>query len=167
MTAAKEQSIVILGIDPGIAKLGYGCVRNSKNALTYITSGVFTSSPSTAPEKRLAGLWKDLTLLYKNVRPDRVVVERLFPAPNTTLHRVNEVRGMILLLCGLQNIPVEEVSPRALKSVTTRFGGAPKLQMRRTVQRLLDMPSPPPADAADALALAILGSARHLGIAKS
>lgn len=155
--------MIILGIDPGIAKLGYGCVRHSKNTLTHVTSGVFTSSASAAPEKRLAELWEKLSLLFRDTSPDHVVIERLFPAANITVHRVSEVRGIILLLASLQNIPVEEISPRTLKAVTTRFGGAPKMQMRLTVQRLLNLPALPPADAADALALAILGNTRHLG----
>ena len=152
--------MVIFGIDPGLAKLGYGVIAYAGGDLRYLDAGVLTTPPSIPTSQRLAMLMDQLEKRCNHRKPARIVLERLFPGPHRNLGKVAEVRGVALLLAGRMNIPVLETSPRAIKTLLTRYGGAEKMQMRRTVQRILRMPELPPADAADALALAISGAGR-------
>jgi crossover junction endodeoxyribonuclease RuvC len=154
--------MVILGIDPGIAKLGYAVISREGEVFSIIDSGVFTTPPTLTTTLRLATIADHLTKLCERVRPDRIILERLIPGPHRNLGKVAEVRGVVLLIAGQRDIPVEEVFPTALKLSTTRTGAATKMQMRRTVQRLLGLPKLPPPDTADALALALLGSTRDI-----
>lgn len=154
--------MIVLGLDPGIAKFGYGAIQREGAQLSHIASGVFTTPPSLRIPERFAILWKNLTTLFEETRPERIIIERLFPHSHASLARVTEARGLALLLAGLKALPVEEVSPKTLKLSTTRSGAAGKAQVSKTIQRILGLESPPLADAADALALAILGSAFRL-----
>lgn len=150
--------MIILGIDPGLARFGYGFLRREGSALTFVNAGVITT-PATLPvTRRLAQLMREFEQLCSTAPPNRIVMERLFSPPGKNLSMVAEVRGIILLFAGKHDLPVEEVSPRALKSFIVRSGAAPKMQIRKTIQRLLALPALPSADAADALGLAILGS---------
>lgn len=152
--------MIILGIDPGLAKLGYGVITYAGGDLRYLDAGVLTTPPSLPTPQRLAMLMDRLEEHCNHRKPARIVLERLFPGPHRNLGKVAEVRGIALLLAGRRGIPVLETSPKAIKTLLTRYGSAEKMQMRRTVQRILGMPELPPADAADALALAISGAGR-------
>ena len=149
--------MLILGLDPGIAKFGYGYVLHSKGSVSFVDAGTITTSSETDSEKRLAEISTAIQNLLSQQKPDTVVIERLIPGPNRNLGRVFEARGVALSLIGLHDIPVSEESPKAVKALITRHGSATKQQMRKTVQRLLNMKELPSPDAADALALAILG----------
>ena len=149
--------MLVLGLDPGIAKFGYGYVLHDGGSVSFVEAGTITTSPETAPEKRLAEISTYLQELLSKNLPDVVVIESLIPGPNRNMGRVFEARGVALSLLGMLNLPVFEESPKTVKLLITRYGSATKQQMRKTVQRLLDMPNLPMPDAADALALAILG----------
>lgn len=151
--------MIVLGLDPGIAHFGFGVVERRGTLMKYCDAGVFTTSPKDAVPQRLVFLAGELTQLFTRYQPDRIALERLFPAPHTNFGKVGEVRGVVLLFAGQHRVPVEEISPTTLKAFTTRSGNAGKLQIRKTVQRILGLSALPLSDAADALGLAILGSA--------
>ena len=147
----------ILGLDPGIARFGYGVVTRTHGTFSYVAAGVIHTPAGDPLPLRLATIEKTLVGVIAEHDPGCAVIERLVPGPGRTLSGVAEARGVALLLLGKENIPVTEESPKAVKALTTRHGAATKMQMRKTIQRLLMMDSLPPADAADALALAVLG----------
>lgn len=154
--------MIALGVDPGIAKFGYGCVRHERGTLAYVDAGVITTSPRDPVSERLAAIAENFEAALTRLSPDVAVVERLIPAAGRNLGAVMEVRGVVLLLLTKRGIRIFEESPKTVKALTTRHGSATKAQMRKTVQRLLDIPALPPADAADALALAILAKNRWM-----
>lgn len=149
--------MIVLGLDPGIARCGYGVVRHAHGTVEHVRSGVVTTTPKDTTATRLLIIDNALSSIFKEYAPDTVVIERLIPGPNRNLGVVSEVRGVLLLLIAQAGIPYSEESPKAVKLLTTRYGSATKMQMRRTIQKLLSMDTLPAADAADALALALLG----------
>lgn len=150
--------MVILGLDPGIARLGYGVIERDKGAFRMLESGVLTTDAGEAPSRRLGVLFDALEDILDRIVIDRIALERLFAPRQANMARVSEVRGVILALAGKRGLPVEEISPTTLKALTTRSGSAQKIQMQKTVQRLLGLAVLPTPDAADALALALFAS---------
>ena len=151
--------MVILGLDPGIARLGYGVVTVEHGEERYVTCGVLeTPKGDLAP--RLAMLRDQLRDLLAIHRPHRIVVEQLFFSTNVkTAIAVSSARGVVLLTCTDAHVPIVEVSPQAVKQAVAGYGAADKHQVQRMVQALLTLPDiPKPDDAADALAIALAGS---------
>lgn len=148
--------MIILGLDPGIAKFGYGVLQKQAGKLTFEDAGVITTPANTPTSERLLALSRELREVFHKHSPERAVIERLVPGPERNLGVVAEARGVALLLLGEFSVPYTEESPKVVKSVATRHGAATKMQIRRTVQKLLGMDELPPADAADALALAMI-----------
>jgi crossover junction endodeoxyribonuclease RuvC len=149
--------VIILGIDPGTAALGYGIVDRSGGRLRAIDHGCLVTSPdSSLPERLLAihALVSDLIELHE---PAIVAVERLFFSRNAqTAIAVCQARGVILLAAAQHGRPVREATPSEVKSAVAGYGAADKGQVARMVQLVCGMPSlPTPDDAADALAVAI------------
>jgi crossover junction endodeoxyribonuclease RuvC len=149
--------VIILGIDPGTAALGYGIVDRSGGRLRAIDHGCLVTSPdSSLPERLLAihALVSDLIELHE---PAIVAVERLFFSRNAqTAIAVGQARGVILLAAAQHGRPVREATPSEVKSAVAGYGAADKGQVARMVQLVCGMPSlPTPDDAADALAVAI------------
>lgn len=152
--------MIILGIDPGIARLGYGVVEEIKQCTRAVAYGCFETKKSTPHDERLAAIHKELTRLIKKYRPDRVAVEKLFFSKNVkTALSVGEARGVIMLTCAELHVPTVEISPKEVKQALTGYGGADKQQIQRMVQLILGLKEiPKPDDAADALAIAIAGA---------
>ena len=149
--------MIILGIDPGTAALGYGIVDRSGGRLRAIDHGCLVTSPdSSLPERLLAihALVSDLIELHE---PAIVAVERLFFSRNAqTAIAVGQARGVILLAAAQHGRPVREATPSEVKSAVAGYGAADKGQVARMVQLVCGMTSlPTPDDAADALAVAI------------
>jgi len=149
--------VIILGIDPGTAALGYGIVDRSGGRLRAIDHGCLVTSPdSSLPERLLAihALVSDLIELHE---PAVVAVERLFFSRNVqTAMAVGQARGVILLAAAQHGRPVREATPSEVKSAVAGYGAADKGQVARMVQLVCGMTSlPTPDDAADALAVAI------------
>ncbi len=153
----------VLGIDPGLSRLGYGCVRRTKDGYAAAAAGVITTSPSETVPIRLASLRKDLSELLAELHPDVMVIERIFFRTNArTAMAVGQASGVALLTAVEHGCQVAEYTAAEVKLAVTGYGNATKDQVQEMVRRLakLDqMPRPP--DAADALALAIC----HLGAA--
>ena len=150
--------MIILGIDPGLATMGYG-VRNSlKGNYSVIDYGVVTTPKERTLPERLQQLEDGVKELIETYRPDNVSIEELFFSKNiTTGIPVAEARGVILLTAvKALGKEVYEYTPNQIKQAVTGYGGADKIQMQHVVQTLLRLKGVPrPDDAADALAVAI------------
>jgi crossover junction endodeoxyribonuclease RuvC len=149
--------VIILGIDPGTAALGYGVVERTGGRLRAIDHGCLATSPDLPmPERLLAihGLLDDLLSLHE---PAIVAVERLFFSRNAqTAIAVGQARGVVLLAAAQHGKPVREATPNEVKSAIAGYGAADKEQVQRMVQLVLGMAElPRPDDAADALAIAV------------
>jgi crossover junction endodeoxyribonuclease RuvC len=149
--------VIILGIDPGTAALGYGIVERNGGRLRAIDYGCLETSPDLPmPERLLAihGLVDDLIALHQ---PAIVAVERLFFSKNAqTAMGVGQARGVVLLAAAQHGAPVQEATPNEVKSAIAGYGAADKGQVQRMVQLVLGMTElPRPDDAADALAIAV------------
>ncbi len=148
--------MIVLGIDPGTAALGYGIVERSGGRLREVDHGCLTTSADLGlPERLLAihTLVDDLLALHQ---PDVIAVERLFFSKNVqTAFAVGQARGVVLLAAAQHGTPVREATPSEVKSAITGYGAAEKDQVARMVQLVLGMGElPRPDDAADALAIA-------------
>ena len=154
--------MIILGIDPGTAAMGYGVVERSGGRLRAIDHGCLVTSPDLPmPERLLAihGLLDDLLSLHE---PAIVAVERLFFSRNAqTAIAVGQARGVVLLAAAQHGKPVREATPNEVKSAIAGYGAADKEQVQRMVQLVLGMAElPRPNDAADALAIAVCAANR-------
>ena len=147
----------ILGLDPGIATVGFGIVDSESNRQKLVSCGVITTPAHTPLTSRLDQIYTDLEELIRTVHPDVMAVEELFFNTNiTTGISVAHGRGVILLCayrCGLR---IYEYTPLQVKQAVVGYGRAEKKQVMEMVKRILNLPSPPkPDDAADAVALAL------------
>ena len=147
----------ILGIDPGIATVGFGVVDSDRGKLKYVACGTVNTPAHTPLSSRLDQIYSDLEQLYEAFHPDVVSIEELFFDKNiTTGIAVAHGRGVILLSAYRHSIPVYEYTPMQVKQSVVGYGLAEKRQVIDMVRRILNMPAPPkPDDAADAVALAI------------
>jgi crossover junction endodeoxyribonuclease RuvC len=155
--------VIVLGIDPGTAALGYGIVESAKGRIREVDHGCLETSPDVPlPERLLAihGLVDELIALH---RPAVMAVERLFFSRNVqTAFGVGQARGVVLLAAAQHGVPVREATPNEVKSAIAGYGAADKDQVQRMVQLVLGMPQPPrPDDAADALAIAVWAVNTH------
>lgn len=151
-----DEAQVILGVDPGTARLGYGLVvgNDEPQALDY---GVLTTPASERMPSRLLRLYEGLSALVRSHHPDVVVIEELFFARNvTTALTVGQARGVVLLAAAQAGVPVVEYKPAEVKQAVAGYGKADKPQMQEMVRLLLNLDAiPEPDDAADALAVAL------------
>jgi len=147
----------ILGLDPGIATVGFGIIDTEKNRQKLVTCGVITTPAHTPLTSRLDQIYSDLEELICATAPDVMAIEELFFNTNiTTGISVAQGRGVILLCayrCGLQ---IYEYTPLQVKQAVVGYGRAEKKQVMDMVKRILNLPAAPkPDDAADAVALAL------------
>ena len=151
--------MLILGLDPGIATTGYGLVSQQAYQLRAEGHGVVRTASSEAVAERLVHIYREISSLIRQHRPDAVAVEKLFFNKNVqTAMSVGQARGVILLAGAQGGLPLLEYTPSAVKMAVTGHGSAPKKQVQVMVQSVLGMPEmPSPDDAADALAVAICG----------
>jgi crossover junction endodeoxyribonuclease RuvC len=149
--------VIVLGIDPGTARLGYGVVERQGSTLTMRDYGCLETTNDRPLEQRLLLIHEGLTDLIETHRPEAVGVERLFFNRNAqTAMAVGQARGVVLLTAAQHGLPVLEYGPHEVKVAVTGYGRAPKDQVQRMVQLVLSMSElPRPDDAADALAVAV------------
>ena len=152
--------MIILGIDPGVATIGFGLVRAERNRNQLLRYGVITTPPGIPLSNRLLQISNDMEELIHAFHPDEMAVEELFFTKNiTTGIAVAHGRGVILLAAEKLGVPVFEYTPMQVKQAVVGFGKAEKRQVMLMTQHLLHMKEiPKPDDAADALALAICHS---------
>jgi crossover junction endodeoxyribonuclease RuvC len=149
--------VIVLGIDPGTARLGYGVVAREGSTLQMLDYGCLETIKDRPLEQRLLLIHEGLTDLIETHRPEAMGVERLFFNKNVqTAMAVGQARGVVLLVAAQHGLPVLEYGPHEVKVAVTGYGRAPKDQVQRMVQLVLSMSElPRPDDAADALAVAI------------
>ncbi|HVM90606.1 MAG TPA: crossover junction endodeoxyribonuclease RuvC [Verrucomicrobiae bacterium] len=150
----------ILGIDPGFDRTGWGVIEDAGGKLKYVACGCIQTSAKDAFAARLQDVRDGLSELIKTHKPDAVSMEQLFFQTNaTTAMKVSMARGVAALVVADADLPLVEPTPNQVKSGTTGQGNADKKQVQQMVMRLLNLKEvPTPDDAADALAIAIVGS---------
>lgn len=147
----------ILGIDPGIARCGWGIVSSQLSVVSCQGFGCIETSANLAVEKRLELLHKEVEKIIKRYSPDTLSIEELFFNTNAkTAFVVGQARGVILLAASQAGIPVHIYTPLQVKIAVTGYGRAEKDQMGKMVKTILKLDSvPKPDDTADALAVAL------------
>ncbi len=147
----------VLGIDPGLSTLGYGIVAARGHTTRAVAAGVIRTDKDLTVEQRLAELYRDLNGLLEEHSVDEAAVEQVFVNRNLqTATSVGRASGVVLLALANRGLPVAEYSPSAVKRALTGYGKADKDQMKKVVAMRLGLAAPPsPADAADALAIAL------------
>ncbi len=154
----------VLGLDPGLSRCGYAVVESgARGACRVVALGVLTTPPSHELPDRLAELQRDLRSLFDDHQPEAVAVERvLFQVNVRTAMGVGQASGLAMAEAANRGCVVVQYSPNEVKQAVTGYGAASKRQVQEMVQTLLgltELPSPP--DAADAAALALC----HLAVA--
>ena len=147
----------ILGIDPGIAIVGFGFVDAVANKLSAVQYGCIRTDKDTPQAKRLLQVYDTVKQLIHKYNPQAVAIEKLFFHRNvTTAMPVSQARGVIIL-CAAQNcLPIAEYTPIQVKQATVGYGKAEKSQVQHMVKLLLHLHEiPKPDDVADALAVAV------------
>ena len=147
----------ILGIDPGLATIGFAILDSNRGKNHLVQCGVVTTPAHTRLSDRLLTVHTDLTELIGTYHPDVVSIEELFFNTNiTTGISVAHSRGVILLACRSAGLEIYEYTPLQVKDAVVGYGRAEKKQVMDMVRRLCDLKEPPkPDDAADAVALAL------------
>jgi crossover junction endodeoxyribonuclease RuvC len=150
-------NVVILGIDPGYGRCGWGLVEMTGNRLRGLDYGVIETSAKSSFPDRLKQLYDELQAVIKNAGPDESAIEELFFSKNAkTAINVGQARGVAVLSCCQAGLPVAEYKPVQIKMAVSGFGMAAKPQIQQMVKILLGLRTAPKMDdAADALAVAI------------
>lgn len=157
MQKFKKKSIVILGIDPGLATTGYGLIKKKGQVLEMIGYGTIETSTKLDFAQRLKKINQELKKIIKKFKPDCFAVEEIFFCKNVkTALLVGQARGVVILTCMASKKPIYEFTPLQIKQATTTYGRAEKKQIQQMIKVLLKLKTlPKPDDAADALACAI------------
>ena len=157
----KDEKIII-GIDPGYGRMGFGVILVEGNKIQLIDYGVAMTTAGDAFERRLLSLANDLHEIFEHHKPDAMAIEKLYFGTNTTTAmKVAEARGIANLMAAQAAIPVFEYTPSQIKKALTGDGKAGKSAMQKMVKQLLGLPKiPKPDDAADAIAVAITASTK-------
>jgi crossover junction endodeoxyribonuclease RuvC len=149
--------MIVIGIDPGLATVGFGVIRTEKNNITPVSYGAIRTSAEKQTPQRLLEIYTEVNELFGKYEPSAVAVEKLFFNKNVTnAMSVSEARGVIVLAAEQNHIPVFEYTPNEVKQAITGSGRADKKQMQEMIKRLLNLDEiPRPDDAADGLSIAL------------
>ncbi len=149
--------MIILGIDPGLAIVGWGVVEYKGSKFTTLGYGSIETLAHTPTEDRLLLIYKGMKQLIETYHPDQMAIEELFFNTNiTTGIRVAEARGVILMCARENGVKIFEYTPLQVKQAVVGYGRAEKKQVITMVTTLLGLSKPPkPDDTADALAIAV------------
>ena len=147
----------ILGLDPGIATIGFGLIESDRGAMRMLQYGAVTTEAGLPLATRLVQIEDDMRALIQQLRPDEIAIEELFFSKNiTTGIAVAHGRGVILCTAERLGVPIYEYTPMQVKQAVVGYGLADKKQVMDMTKRLLKLKAVPrPDDAADALAIAI------------
>ncbi len=156
--------MIILGIDPGLAIVGFGVIEKGKYKSEVIDYGVIRTPKEDTLPVRLEKIYKGMCELINKYKPEHVALEELFFNTNsTTAIAVAEARGVILLACIHNNLKLFEYTPLQIKQALTSNGRADKQQVQFMVKAILKLQAiPKPDDAADGLAVALCHSQTNL-----
>lgn len=147
----------ILGIDPGMAIVGYSLLEYKNDNCTLISSGSIQTKKEERESARLLEIYEDMITIVENLKPDVAAIEKLFFVHNqTTVMPVAHARGVILTVLEKYNIPIFEYTPMEVKKVLTGFGRADKHEVEQMVKLTLQTDTLPKLDdTVDSIAIAI------------
>jgi len=159
--------MIILGVDPGTATMGYGILEKTGNRFRALAYGALETPKTMPTHERLRELYRGVCALCESYQPDALATEQLlFQTNRRTAIAVARAAGVALLAAAEQGIEWREYTPLQVKQAVTGYGGADKKQVQTMVQRLLGLETlPKPDDAADALAIAIC-HAHHAALSR-
>ena len=150
--------MIILGIDPGLAIVGYGLILKDNNQTKMLDCGIIKTSKEQSEGERMVEIAEDLKEIIHKWKPDLAVVEKFFFYKSSTTISVVQARGVLLMTLARFKIPIMEFPPMQIKLAVTGSGHATKDEVLESVVRELNLSTPPrPDDAADALAIALTG----------
>ena len=148
----------ILGIDPGLARVGYGVVEANQNQKKMLDCGIIRTDANQIEGARMVEIARDLRQLIRLWKPKLAVVEKFFFYRSSTTISVVQARGVVIMTLARFHIPILEFPPMQIKLAVAGSGHANKNDVLDAVMRELDLEFPPrPDDAADALAIALTG----------
>lgn len=149
--------MVILGIDPGYAIVGWGVIEYAHSKFKVLGYGAITTEASTEFPQRLQIIYNDMCYLFEKYKPDAMSMEKLFYNSNQkTVIDVAQARGVITLAAQMYQKDIFEYTPLQVKQSVTGYGRAEKKQVMEMTKNILSLPKvPKPDDTADALAMAI------------
>lgn len=153
----------ILGLDPGLAILGFGAIICEKNqtqqqndSVNLLDFGVISTPANMEVGKRLCTLYDDLHTLIEQVKPNLVAIEKFFFYRMSNTILIAQARGVIMLVLAQHKLPIVEFAPTQIKQILTGYGQAEKYEVQQAVAHELNLDYiPRPDDAADALAVAL------------
>lgn len=146
----------ILGIDPGSQNTGYGVIVKEGNYLKQIVYGEIKPSRGVALSGALIEIYQRLSEVIKKEKPQAIALENIFYGKNVrSLIKQAQVRGVAIFSGADMDVPIFEYTPLEIKKAVVGYGRAEKRQVQTMVKAILKLPVLPPADAADALAVAI------------
>ena len=157
MPGAESLTVIVLGIDPGLANTGYGVVERRGGRLLALDGGVIQTRAGVPQERRLTDIHAGVDALIREHHPDAVALEELYFGQNVrTAFAVGQARGVVMLVAGQHGLPCASYTPQQVKAAVCGSGRAEKDQVARMVKTLLALSEEPrPDHAADALAVAV------------
>ena len=163
---AETDALVVLGVDPGIACTGYGLVRLEGHDHTSLGFGAIRSQERLSRGERLLAIHRGLLEVIRRSQPHEVAIEDFYAGHVRSAVAIGEARAMALLAAAQAELPVSLYKPLEVKQFVTSYGQGSKEQVQQMVQALLRLDEPPqPADAADALAVALCHCLKRRGAA--
>tara|TARA_Y100001968_G_scaffold84068_1_gene75134 strand:+ start:478 stop:942 length:465 start_codon:yes stop_codon:yes gene_type:complete len=148
----------IIGIDPGLARVGYGIIEVIEGKKKMLDCGIIETKSTQKEENRLLEISNDLSTIIRKWDPKSAAVEKFFFYRSSTTISVVQARGVIMMTLGRHNISIQEFPPMQIKLTVTGYGHSGKDEVLKSVMHELNISSPPkPDDAADALAIALTG----------
>jgi crossover junction endodeoxyribonuclease RuvC len=150
------EKLIVLGIDPGSQTTGYGIVEKKRQGITHISHGEIKANKKGPFSKNLKNIYDNLNEIISQSSPDAIALEDIFYGKNVkSLIKLGHVRGVAILAASQSNIPIFEYTPLEVKKAVVGYGRAEKNQVQKMVKAILKLNELPPADASDALAVAI------------
>ena len=148
----------IIGIDPGLARVGYGIIDEIEGKKIILDCGIIETHSTQKEEQRLLEISNDLSSIINKWSPKSAAVEKFFFYRSSATIGVVQARGVIMMTLGKHNLSIQEFPPMQIKLAVTGYGHSAKDEILKSVMHELNITSPPkPDDAADALAIALTG----------
>ena len=149
--------MIVLGVDPGTAIVGYGLIKKERNVIEVLDYGCIYTEPSLMMAKRLQIIYRGINNILSLYKPESVAIEDIFYFKNNkTVIKVGQARGVIILAAAENGIETYDYTPLQVKMGVTGYGRADKKQIQLMVKKILKLNEiPKPDDAADGLAIAL------------
>ena len=148
----------IIGIDPGLARVGYGIIDEKEGNKKMLDCGIIETKSSQKESERLLEISQDLSSIIKKWNPQIAAVEKFFFYRSSSTISVVQARGVIIMTLAKHNLSIVEFPPMQIKLAVTGYGHSEKNEVLKSVMHELEITTPPkPDDAADALAIALTG----------